>query len=336
METLNREEWLNQLQSVQAGISSKEVVEQSNCFVFHHGTVFTYNDEAACSCDSMCSISGAVQALPLLEILKKLKEEEVKIEVGEGELVIYGKKKKVGIRMERDILLPVDEAHPGDLTWKELNPDFIEALSIVVPCCGKDESSFSMTCVHVHPKYVEACDNFQAIRYSVSIGIKSPVLLRKESIKHIRELGMTEYGETDNWFHFKNPHGLIFSCRRYIESFPEMDSIYEVEGDSVVLPKSIISAAENAYLFAKDNTKDKVVVVTLRPGKVKIVGEGISGWYEEIKKSTYQGESFSFTIDPKLLKSLVEKHNEFIISHNRIKVDGGKFVYITALGEAND
>ena len=46
---IDREEFLKQLESVLPGYSTKEVIEQSSCFVFKKGRVYTYNDEIACS-----------------------------------------------------------------------------------------------------------------------------------------------------------------------------------------------------------------------------------------------------------------------------------------------
>ena len=48
MTTVNREAFLHQLESVQAGLSSKEMIEQSSCFAFIKGKVVTYNDEISC------------------------------------------------------------------------------------------------------------------------------------------------------------------------------------------------------------------------------------------------------------------------------------------------
>jgi hypothetical protein len=73
MSQVNREVLLQQLESVQAGLSSREIIEQSSCFVFKDGNVVTFNDEVSCSrpCE-LGSFTGAVQAAPLLSIREML------------------------------------------------------------------------------------------------------------------------------------------------------------------------------------------------------------------------------------------------------------------------
>ena len=77
---INREELLKQLESVLPGLSTREIIEQSSCFIFKDETVNTYNDEIACSQKSVLKIEGAVQALPFISLLRKLKEEELEKE----------------------------------------------------------------------------------------------------------------------------------------------------------------------------------------------------------------------------------------------------------------
>lgn len=43
-----------------------------------------------------------------------------------------------------------------------------------------------------------------------------------------------------------------------------------------------------------------------------------------------------FRIAPKLLIELTKRHNECEISRDRLLVNGGKFRYVTCLGEADE
>ena len=329
---VNREELLKELESVTPGLSLKEVIEQSSCFVFKGGEVATYNDEIACQHSSCLDVVGAVCALPLLAILRKLGEESIEIGISKGELLIKGRHRKAGIRMEAEVQLPVDAVEsPGK--WKKLPDDFVDAVSITQECAGKDETQFSMTCIHLHPEWIEACDNFQAIRYTLATGIAIAVLVRRESLKYIVALGMTDFSETETWMHFRNPAGLILSCRRYVEEYPDLTSVLKVSGEQATLPKGLKEAAEKAAIFSVENLNDNMVTLELKQGKLRITGRGSSGWYSEVKKVGYEGEPMSFTISPVLLAELVQHYNTCEISASRLKVDGGKFIYVTALGE---
>jgi len=44
---INRQEFLDSLEMVKAGLSPREFIEQSSCFAFKEGEVLTFNDESA-------------------------------------------------------------------------------------------------------------------------------------------------------------------------------------------------------------------------------------------------------------------------------------------------
>ena len=128
---VNREELLKQLESVLPGLSTREIIEQSSCFIFKNKTVSTFNDEIACLQKSLLKIEGAVQAMPLISILRKLQEEELEIDTNDKntQLLIKGKRRRVGVRMEQDIVLPV-EAVDKPKKWKELPANFADAIAL--------------------------------------------------------------------------------------------------------------------------------------------------------------------------------------------------------------
>lgn len=333
---VNRAALLQKLEAVLPGTSTRDMIEQGNSFVFKNGRIYTFNDEVACIARSPIedkTFTGAVQATPLLAILQKLEEEEVELDVVEGELIISGKRRKAGIRMDAEIHLPIDKLEvPKE--WTPLHEDFVDAVSIVQECAGNDETKFILTCVHIHPKWVEACDNFQISRYKIKTGVKDPALVRRNAIKHIKHLGVTEFAETREWIHFRSSIGMQISCRRYIESFPDISPLIVMDdGNEINLPKGLAEACDKADIFSSENGDNNQVMVTLKPGKLYIKGQGASGWYSEVKKVSYAGEEFSFMISPKLLSEITKKHNTCRVSATRLKVGGGAFQYVTCLGK---
>ncbi len=334
---INREELLRTLEAVQPGLSPRLILEQSTCFIFHNGRVETYNDEVACRFKTGLDkeFKGAVVATPLLAVLRKLDEEELDLEMADGELLIVGKKRRSGIKMEAEILLPVDKVErPKE--WKTLHEDFTDAMEIVQTCAGKDESLYITTCVHIHPKWIEAFDNTQMLRYKMKTQIDKPTLVKRDNVKHILPLGMTEFAETDSWLHFRNPSGLYLSCRRSVETFPDLTSYFDVGGEPATLPKGLTEAVEKAEIFSAENTDANEVQIQLRPGRLRLKGIGVSGWYSEVKTVSYNGPQIEFLISPKLLQQLVKRHYDVLISEKNLKVDGGKYVYLTCLSQVSD
>ena len=334
---IKREEFLNDLLMVKAGLSPREFIEQSSCFVFQDGQVMTFNDEVACCKTTCINVTGAVQATSLLDILDKLDDPELSVRHNEkGELEFRGVSKGFGVTMDAEIFLPiirVDEPQK----WHKMPPQFVEAVRLVQTCVSTDESKFRLTCIHIHPEYLEACDNLQVLRCYIKLGVRGSVLIRGASITHILDLGMSEIALTASWIHFRNPKGLVFSCRRYNEEYPSLDGVLEVKGQAVVLPKGLGDACDRATVFASDKAGDPLVCVSLNSERLKLVGEGLTGWYKEFKKVVYNGPPLEFAIAPSLLKRICDTYSEAVINENRLKVTGDEapsWEYVTVLGKA--
>ena len=329
---INREKLLDQLISVQPGLSQREVIEQSSCVVFQDKRILTFNDEVACSRKSCLDITGAVVADPFIKILAKLKEDDIDIEVKDEEIIIKSGKKRAGIRMEAEILLPVEDLEKPK-KWSKLPDDFGDAVHLVTRCAGSDASEFVMTCVHLHPKWIEACDNYQAGRYTIAIGIDKPFLIRSESLSMVESLNVTKFSQTKNWVHFKNPDGLILSFRKYLDEYPSMKKTIKIKGDPLTLPKGIKDSVERAEIFSSENAEDKKIHLQLKGKVLRLKADGASGWYEEPLKINYKGNKLSCRMDPNLLVSLAERNSKCTVDKSRMMAQTGKFKYITVLSD---
>ncbi len=331
---VKREDLLTELTSVKPGLSVKDELMQSGCFVFRKGKVITFNEEICCKRPSSLKIEGAVKAHSLLMVLEKTKKEYLDLEVQEGQLVLQMKKASAGVVMEKEIELPVSMVDdPED--WHSASDTFIKAMGMVRHCAGKDPSKFYLMCVHIGDKWVEAADNLQIARYRVETGVSEDVLLLAKSAGIIADdmREVSEFSITKSFIHFRNSEGLVISCRRYLEDFPQLGKHLKFEGQNVVLPKGAAEAAETAEIFSREYKDYNKVKVTISPGGMKIRSDGMTGWYTASKRLDYEGESLEFGIAPQLLSNLVTKYTDFVITPDRLKVksEEGKFTYITVL-----
>lgn len=329
---IDRESFLNDLGMVKSGLSPREFIEQSSCFVFQEGMVITFNDEVACRKKVGLNITGAVQADSLLAILEKLDDPDLKVRENEkGELEFRGKRKGFGITKDAEIHLPIDRVEVPK-KWHELPKEFIEGIGLVQHCVSTDESRFLLTCIHLSPEFIEACDNLQIMRCYVKTGLKGSVLVRGTSLAHITSLGMDKMSLTKSWIHFKNQQGLVFSCRRYTEDYPSLDKLISFKGHPIVIPKGLSQASDRAAVFAMDKAGDPLMTVTISNQMIRILGEGLSGWYKEVKKIDYEGPPMEFLIAPALLKHISENYSDAQITDIKLKVAGGGWEYVTVLG----
>lgn len=336
MNVINRQKFLDTLNRVKAGLSPREFIEQSSCFVFQGGLVTTFNDELACRMKSGVGFEGAVQAASLLEILDKIPDEELEVLENEaGELEFRGKRRRFGVTRDKEIFLPLDRVEVPE-KWRALPKEFLEAVSMVQHCVSTDESRFLLTCVHITATHVEACDNLQAMRVLAALPLKTPTLVRGTSLAHILDHAMNEIALTANWVHFRNAEGLMISSRRYAEDYPNLDNIMQVKGSEVELPKGLKEATECAGIFAKDKAGDPLVEVAIKEGRLSVAGRGLSGWYKEVRATTYVGSPINFLIAPSLLAMIVEKYDKATISKDKLKAESATWQYVSVLGTAGE
>ncbi len=321
---------LEQLELVIPGLSAREITEQSSCFIFQNGKVITFNDEISCTTSVEVSVEGAVPARPLLGILQKIPNDYVDIKMEDEKLIIKTKKKTATIRTQITILNPIDLVDTPT-KWKKLPKGFTEAIAKVKECAGKDETKFALTCIHLHPEYIEATDNLQAGRSRMVSGLSKSALVRKEAIKHIINLDITRVSETKKWIHFKNRAGLVLSCRNYTEKFPNLDETFATKGDKTILPKELKEAAELANVFIAEAETHDEVVIDLTEKRLILLGKGPSGKYKEIIKVKYQGTPVRFAIPAILLTELIQQDTKCQICIGRLKIQTKNFVYVTVL-----
>jgi hypothetical protein len=335
MHRINREELLTKIRHLRPGLSPADSgIEQSDAVVFEDGRLVTFNDEVACSVRADLPIRGAVTAGPLLALLEKMNEEEIEIEAGESELLVVGKRRRAGIYMEAEVTLPVHTVErPEKADWKNTPEELYEAIRLVEGCAGRNELEFNLTCVHIHPEWVEACDNARLARYRMETGVSEPILVKRDAIRCVAELGAARMAETPSWIHFRG-NGVTMSLRRFIvEDYPDMSALLDVDGEVLGLPKGLKEAAARADEFARHNAEVTDVVIDLRPEVLVCRAKGSLGWYEESRRvSKYSGQRLQFAISPAVISEIVQRHSECVVSRDRIKVNGGKWEFAACLG----
>jgi hypothetical protein len=249
-------------------------------------------------------------------------------------MLIKGRNKRASIKVNRKLLLPIEDNLDVATKCYKLSDDFIDGLNLVQQCAATVKNAVgAATIIHITPKFVEACDGYEAARYTVKSKFKDDIHIKRNSVRHIVTLNMTHIGITDSWVSFKNKTGLVFCCRRYQESFPDISKVLEEKGKKTTLPKAIKDAADRASIFASDklDEKDDKVTVLLERDKVTIIGRGDRGVYKEKKKADYTGKTIKFKIHPVQLGQIIQRFDSCEISKRLLKMTGENFIYVSTL-----
>lgn len=343
MPKVNREEFLRHLEAVEPGLSKRDLVEQSSCVVFTAGVMTTYNEEVCCRAKSpLNGVVGAVAAAPLMALLRKMPDDVVTVTCENKVMrVLGGGRRELRVRMDAEITLPVGSVErPKKEDWRPVPEGFFDAVSLVEQCAGKDQAEKGLTCVHIHPKWVEACDRMQLARYAVKTGVAQPIMVPRDSLKGCLSLDMTRMAETEAWVHFRNPTGLVYSCLRYLEPYPDLlKYIQDAKRGAkpLTLPLGMAEVISRAEEVVRDqDEKEKQVLVELKAGRVRLRGIGVKAEYREWQKAKYHGPDLAFLINPKLMTEITARHTECTINAASLRIDGGRWVYVTSLGSPEE
>jgi hypothetical protein len=331
---IKREELLKVLESVVVGIDKTGQYQQSNCFVFGKNRISTFNEHMTCSVSNpLDGIVGAVQAMPLLSLLRKLTDDVLDVKQGEGGLLVRNMNKqnvrKSCISMDAEITSPVGDFEKAD-KWAPLPDGFEQAVSVASSCTSHDKKKSGISnCVHISPEWMEASDNNQLSRYLVDTGIE--VLVLSESIESVLGLELTEWGLTPAWLHFRNSSFEV-SCRRQLFRYPDLTAVVQSKGVKTKLPTNIGQALDKCKIFTEGNSVNGSVMVSLVQDEIRMEGKGPDGWYREVQTEgvKYSGPEIKFMISPKILLDITHKSLDCEVGSGRLIVRGKNFTYVTS------
>lgn len=335
---IKREDLLARLRLVEPGLMVKGIVEQGNCFVFRNSEVITFNEEVCCrtQTDLPSEFEGAVVAPPLVNYLDKMDEDEIKILFKKEKLQIFGNKKGAQFNLQKSITLPVESVTMPD-KWKRLPDQFTDALALVQECTSSKKTIYALTCVHIHPKWIEATDRFQIARFNLDMPVEESLLIPKDSIKHVVPLEVYSVGTSLGWCHFRTKDKeTTISCRASKEAFKDYSPfLKDATGKHATLPKGLEDAANRASVFASENPNVKLLM-EIRKDRVRVRGIGITGESFEDEEADFKGSQFKFLVSPKLLIELVQKHTECCLSDKHLRVEVGNFVWVAGIGKVEE
>lgn len=338
---VNREEFLRVLERVQAGLSPRPTADQCQSFNLVDGyAVASDRQKVWCRCPSglVDRIKVSVQAKPLMTQLRAVADEFIGLDLKDNNLVITcGEADRIRFRTEPP-LLNTDLGWTPKTVWRQLDESFSDAVELVRDCAHKDaQRRWIATTVHVHPNFIEACDGNQACRYKLDTGVSSACVVEAEVFREVVGAGLTELtdsldGETeDPWLHMRSPDGLNMSFRRYAEAYPPMGVHYRLEGDKLTLPKSLAEAIGMAETFSKEDRDANRVLVMLADDEVAVTGTGSAGDATFVRPCEYSGQPLTFFAPVPVLKSVLERSAECLITKSRLMIDGGRWRFVASL-----
>jgi hypothetical protein len=331
---IEKKNLLKALDTVKAGLSSKEQIEQGSCFIFMDNKVITFNDEVSFTYPLPdFPIVGAVHADELFALVNKINTEEIEVEVSESEIIFKAGKMKAGLTIQQEILLPVEEI--GEIEkWKKLPDNFLAGLNIAMGACSRNISDPITSCVHVNKSIIEGTDSYRIAHFTLSDVLRlKAFLIPANSCSKIIKLFPEEIAQGNGWMHFKNKENAIISCRIFEEKFPDTSPFLNIDkGIQLNFPKDTLKILDKAGIFSKrDSILNESVLIKLMKNKLIISSESETGWFKEPSKIDYTGDEFEFSITPYLLKDILQDATVCTISKNKLTFVNDNWKYISVL-----
>lgn len=331
---INKNDFKKALENVKPGLASKEVIEQTTSFAFISDRVVTYNDEISISHPvEGLEITGAVKAEEMYSLLSKLKGDEIEMEIEDNQILITSGSSKAGLILQSEIKLPLEEI--GEKSkWKKLPEDFLNNLKFVVGGCSSDSSRPILQCVNFAEGGVYASSDNLSITLSRGEELPfSDFLLPQHTCAQVIKFEPIKISKGDGgWIHFQNAEKTTMSCRLFEEKFPNVLPLLKIEGEKIIFPEDIEEIIDRAHVFAKrDSYLDESIAISITKKTITIKGESETGWFEESKKTEYDGKPINFCINPYLARRILSKSNECILNSRSIKFEGENWEYLAML-----
>lgn len=293
------------------------------------GEVICTDNEAWCWTPSPLGGLEAAAAMAVMQaVAGKTGGDSVTIAKKGDELTFRGKGWRSGVALQ-DLMSP----HHLDVSaveWRPLPEELIETIQAASKCASRDEDRFVLTCVHVRGDGgVEACDNFQAVRFIAGAEI-GEMLLSQRAVKLMAKMKPTEIGQDDCRVYLRNGDRYA-AAAKYEGRYPELDRLMDArDGREILLPAEVGEAAGRVAAFLVGEERP-VLSADISDGKIIIGCRGESGqWYEEKVEMACE-EAVKFRVAPELLAEVVRRGGRCVVSEDVLAVDDGTFRYVTAL-----
>ncbi len=327
---VDRKELLKTLTISAVGLTKREILEQSNSFVFTEMNLVAFNGEVFTKTKNpLPHVRGAVPAEDFLALLAKFPDDEIEVKTTESEIRIKGNKRAAGITMSVEVHLPYSDI-PGPGEWKELPPELIGAILQASRVCGKDEAQPRTTEVHVTPDHVEACDNFRIFRATMETGMKGELLVPAASITSVGGIAFKFYSVKNGWLHFlTKTDGCRVSLRCSSGAYPDLSPFLSFKKPKKVkLPGNLTDILARAEIMKDYNS---LVHISIADGEITVKVRKDSGWMSERKSVEYADDPLKFEVNLTFLQEVLAKTRNVQIEDRHLRIKSGNTVAVLCL-----
>jgi DNA polymerase III sliding clamp (beta) subunit (PCNA family) len=340
---VNREDLVDVLNLVRPGLSQKEVIEQSNHFIFNKDEILAYNDELLISYPFDIELQCTVDASLFLKLISRMTSENVSIELKKEKLEVWNAKTSahIPIVQESEIFEYIQNVTEGlsKADWHRLSQDFIDGLRLCAFSAGTDRTKGTMTCVRVEGEDIMSADGARASWYKTDKAVDEDFYIEAALIEELSKYeDVSSYTLSKAWAHFKSESGVTFSARRVIPlELVSIRAVFEEfqNGVRIRIPADLKGSIETVNIVNEGETgADKWVRLIISDEMITCKGETKKGAiFEEVpfEKPIEIGKQVELSINPLFLMDVLEKATFMYFSDRSILFKRQAFQHMAML-----
>lgn len=305
------------------GLDTRQLVEQSQNYVFKDNAIITYNKRVMVKVAFEHDLEGSVDGRTLASFIVKAKEN---LEITcEDKFLLF---KSVGSRakiVKSAVKLPYQEVNiPQD--FNKIPENFMYEMQNSKFCLSKDSKKPMLNCFNIKDNHIITCDGYRILRTKLSADFPDVMIDIKEAICLFKLCELVSHYSFDGTFlHFKNEHGLIFSIRNQNLSYPDISKLLDVDGDTFNIDKEAAKVLDLATIFTNSNT----VAIDIKDKLLNVSSNGVYGNFNEDIIIEDDGES-KFFINPKFFAEALTRFSSFTSGEKSLKFSNDDSVHVLA------
>ncbi len=336
---INTQNLLNALQAVKPGLANKEFVETTTHYLFTDNKIITYNDKICISypCDYFTN-TFSVKAKDFFNIIKTIKDETFACKITKGRLLLKSKDTEAGININVDDFLVkdmYDELGVDDLEFQPLNnaEDFKRGLELCRFSTSKDATHGYFYCVSVGENSICSSDNYRASYYKTKDNVGT-FLVPASAVNELVNYSFNEICIDDNWVHFRNDDGLIFSSRLVEGEYPDFkDMLNDLkEEKEIILPEKLKNLLDEISVMAKGETDvEKSAEIVIENKVLTCKAQKDIGYLKKKMPIDYKGTKIYIQINPTFLQQILSKSNNLYLTDKGALFVSDSFKHMIAI-----
>jgi hypothetical protein len=268
-----------------------------------------------------------------MKVVFGLTEEEFDLSLEDGQVIVDSGQTRSGIMtFDGPLFEIIDEMLGAKEKWSGLPDDFNQAVFLCMFSVAKDVSRGVMAHLSISGDRVVSSDDLRISEYKIKSSLKKSFLLPLSSVIELAKLSMTGFVLKDNWVHFNNKEGMVFSSCVLLDDFMQYEDFLKVEGNHLQLPEGLKALVVGVTVFAEGEFDlDKKVSVVVDKNKIICKGEKESGWIEKRMDFPYKGKKLEFLVNPLFFSQVLDKSTEVIIGEGVAMFRSGPFRHVMSL-----